>query len=186
MLTDAGYGANIYHDTMTAADKRGRRVSALSERAAMLRPTSRKAGNDVIGVATIRALALNGGPDLIAVLMAAAERGATVHALAEELEVPPGAPLALIRDAASAWDTGRRNAQTAEGRAIGTQRASEAAAARRQRALAIARPLWVLPTNEITSQEIATRAGVSIATLHNHLGGRRAAQRRQGKEKGSA
>ncbi|MBB2158416.1 hypothetical protein HLH33_19330 [Gluconacetobacter diazotrophicus] len=103
------------------------------------------------------------------VLMAAAERGATAHALAEELEVPPGAPLALIRDAAYAWDTGRRDAQTAEGRA-----------------LTIARPLWGPPTHKVTSTEIASKAGVSIATLHNHLGGRRAAQRRKGKEKGNA
>ncbi len=177
VLAEAGITGPLYHDTMSRADKRGRRTSALVEREAMLRPTSRQAP-EIIVVATIRALALNFGPDLLGTLKAAGERHATVRALAEGLEIPPGASIGVITTAALAWDKGRRDDQTVDARTKGAAAAAARAAERRAKAIAIAQPLWGLPSEEMPSAEIERRAGISITTLYRELGRRTPAQRR--------
>lgn len=168
---------------MSRADKRGRRASALVERATMLRPTNRQTP-EVIVVATIRALALNSGPDLLGALKAAGERHATVRALAEGLEIPPGAGIDVIAAAALAWDKGRRDDQTVDARSKGAAAAAARAAERRAKAIAIARPLWGLPSEEMPSAEIERRAGISITALYRELGRRTPAQQRE-KRKGA-
>ena len=174
-LAEAGITEPLYHDTMSRAEKRGRRASALVERATMLRPTSHQTP-EVIVVATIRALALNSGPDLLGVLKAAGERHATVRALAEGLEIPPGVGIDVITTAALAWDKGRRDDQTVDARSKGAVAAAARAAGRRAKAIAIARPLWGLPSEEMPSAEIERRASISITTLYRRLGRRTPAQ----------
>ena len=138
-LSDVGFAGPIYQDKMTRADMRGRRAEVLTERAPLLRLAARKAP-EIIIVATIRALALNSGPDLLGALKAAAERGATIRALAEMLEIPPNAGIDALSAASMTWDKARRNEQTADARTKGNAAASKAAA-RRAKAVAIARPL---------------------------------------------
>ncbi|WP_220792461.1 recombinase family protein [Gluconacetobacter diazotrophicus] len=184
-LSDAGFSGAIYQDTMTRADMRGRRAGVLKERAELLRPTARKARETII-VATIRALALNSGPDLLGTLKAAAKRGATVRALAEGLEIPPNAGIDELSGASTAWDKARRNDQTADARTKGSAAAASKAAERRTKAVTIARPLWGLPSDEMPNAEIERRAGLSITTLYRALGRRTAAQKaakRRGEEK---
>jgi hypothetical protein len=175
-LSDAGFSGPIYQDTMTHADVRRRRAKVLTARAALLRPTARKTRETII-VTTIRALALNSGPDLLGVLKAAAERGATVRALAEGLEIPPNAGIDDLSAASTAWDTARRNSQTAAARTKGNAVAASMAAERRAKAVAIARPLWGLPSDEMPNAEIERRAGISITTLYRALGRRTVAQK---------
>jgi DNA invertase Pin-like site-specific DNA recombinase len=156
---------------MTRNDKRGRRAAALVERAILLNPNSRRKP-EVIVVATIRALALNPGLDLLEVLKAVADRHITIRALADDLEIPPGAGIDIITAAAAAWDKGRRNNQTLAGRAKGNAAAAARAAERRKKAVSIAGPLWG-KLDEISSIEIAKKAGVSVTTLYRALGQRR-------------
>jgi hypothetical protein len=175
-LSDAGFSGPIYQDTMTRADVRSRRTEVLTARAALLRPTARKTRETII-VTTIRALALNSGPDLLGALKAAAERGATVRALAEDLEIPPNAGIDELSAASTAWDTARRKSQTAAARTKGNAMAASVAAKRRAKAVAIARPLWALPSEDIPNAEIERRAGISITTLYRALGPRTVAQK---------
>ncbi|GBR20495.1 hypothetical protein AA105894_2571 [Asaia spathodeae NBRC 105894] len=186
-LSDAGFSGPIFQDAMTRGDKRGRRVEALTERASLLRPSGRE-GRETIIVATIRALALNSGPDLLGALKAAADRGATVRALSERLEIPPGAGIAELIAASTAWDRGRRIDQTADARTKGNAAAAARAADRRAKAVAIARPLWGLSSGEMPNTEIARRAGLSITTLYRTLGRRSVAQKiaKQRREKNNA
>ncbi|GEB90098.1 hypothetical protein ZMO02_17350 [Zymomonas mobilis subsp. pomaceae] len=51
------------------------------------------------------------------------------------------------------------------------------------RALEITRPLWGLPTAEMTGPEIAKRAGILVASLIIHLSPRRKAQKKAQKER---
>ncbi|MBS0988913.1 hypothetical protein JK182_09590 [Acetobacter okinawensis] len=175
-LSNAGFSGPIYQDTMTRADVRLRRAEALAARATLLRPTARKM-QEIIIVATIRVLALNSGPDLLGALKAAAERGATVRALAEGLEIPPNAGIDQLSAASTAWDTARRNSQTAAARTKGNAVAASMAAERRTKAVAIARPLWELPSKDMPNAEIERRAGISITTLYRALGPRTVAQK---------
>ncbi|GAB3586985.1 hypothetical protein APE01nite_24010 [Acetobacter peroxydans] len=161
---------------MTRADVRQRRADVLTARAALLRPTARKTQETII-VTTIRVLALNSGPDLLGALKAAAERGATVRALAEDLEIPPNAGIDELSAASTAWDTARRQSQTAAARMKGNAIAASMAAERRAKAVAIARPLWALPSEDIPNAEIERRAGISITTLYRALGPRTVAQK---------
>lgn len=175
-LSEAGFDGPIYEDVLTRAHLRGRNVMALPQRAEMLRPTSRLT-SEVILVANIRVLALN-PVDLIAALAAAVARHATVHVLDTGLKIGPDTGAAEIAVATAAWDRARRNDQTRDGRAKGNAAAVERAEKRRQTALAIARPLWGLPSDDMSVEAIAERAGVSVGTLYTHLGRRTPAQRR--------
>ncbi|WP_146926903.1 hypothetical protein [Asaia bogorensis] len=139
-------------------------------------------------MATIRALALHAGPDLLGALKAAAERKATVRALSKRLEIPPGAGIAKLSAASTAWDKGRRSDQTADARIKGNAAAAARAADRRAKAVAIARPLWSLSSGEMPNTEIERRAGLSITTLYRALGRRSIAQKtaKQRREKNNA
>ncbi len=176
-LAAAGFAGPIYEDTLSRNQMRGRDPKCLVERTVLLRPTGRQAPG-VIKVASIRIFALN-PVDLIDALAQAAAQQETVIALDTGLEISPNAGAAQFAAAASAWDKGRRNAQTLEGRAKGNQAAAAAKRARSQPGLAIARELWALPTEEISGAEIARQAGLSVGTLYNELGPRGPAQKRR-------
>ena len=90
----------------------------------------------------------------------------------------PDAGAAEIAAAAAAWDKARRDDQTRDGRTKGNEVAVRAAERRREAALAIARPLWGLPSEDMPATEIAKRAGLSVGTLYRFLDRRSLAQRR--------
>jgi hypothetical protein len=116
-LTDAGFSGPIFEDTLTRHQLRGRNTAALTARADMLRPTPRQSP-ELILVPSIRVLALS-PVDLTAALAAAA---------------------------CAAWDKARRADQTRDARGKGNKAMIAAAERRRKAALAIARPLWGLPS----------------------------------------
>lgn len=175
-LAEAGFEGPIYEDELTRAHLRGRNVAALQHRRDMLRPTSRTT-EEVILVASIRVLALS-PVDLTAALAAASARHATVRALDTGLEISPSAGAAEIAAATAAWDKARRDDQTRDARGKGNEAAVQAAERRREAALAIARPLWGMPSEDMPATTIAERAGLSIGTLYRLLGRRTPAQRR--------
>ena len=175
-LSEVGFDGPIYDDTLTCAHLGGRNVAALEERADMLRPTSRTMP-EVILVASIRVLALS-PVDLTAALAAASGRHATIRALDTGMEIAPDAGAAEIAAAAAAWDKARRDDQTREARGMGNEAAVRAAERRREAWLAIARPLWGLPSEEMPATEIAKRSGLSVGTLYRFLDRRTPTQRR--------
>lgn len=75
-----------------------------------------------------------------------------------------------------AWERRRRVGQTMAAREKAAVVSATLVEKQRERALEIARPLWGLPTAEITALEIAQKAGVSAVSLITHLGPRRKAQ----------
>jgi hypothetical protein len=174
-LSEVGFDGPIYEDTLTRAHLHGRNVAALEQRADMLRPASRTTP-EVILVASIRVLALN-PVDLTAALAAASGRHATIRALDTGMEIAPDAGAAEIA-AAAAWDKARRDDQTRDARGKGNEAAVRAAERRREAGLAIARPLWGLPSEEMPATEIAKRSGLSVGTLYRFLDRRTPAQRR--------
>ena len=128
-------------------------------------------------MASIRVLALS-PVDLTAALAAASGRHATIRALDTGMEIAPDAGAAEIAAAAAAWDKARRDDQTREARGMGNEAAVRAAERRREAWLAIARPLWGLPSEEMPATEIAKRSGLSVGTLYRFLDRRTPTQRR--------
>ncbi|MBB2158013.1 hypothetical protein HLH33_17215 [Gluconacetobacter diazotrophicus] len=179
-LKNAGFSGEIYRDDISPADLKARNVAALVGRADLLRPIKRKVP-EIIAVASLRCIALT-PVDLTGVLVAAAKRNATICAVDTEERYPPDAGVEGVQAAMLAWDKGQRVGQTAAAREAGkAARGAYSAllADRREKALAIARPLWPVPSDELTSQEIADKAGLTVASLIRYLGPRREAQRIQ-------
>jgi hypothetical protein len=175
-LTDLGFSGAIYEDTLTRQQLRGRSIVSMKARADMLHSTAQETG-ELILVSSIRILALS-PVDLTAALAAAAARQATVRALDTGLEISPNAGAAEFAAACAAWDKARRADQTRDARRKGNEAMVAAAERRRQEALAIARPLWGLPSVDMPAEAIAARAGLSICSLYKYLGRRAPAQRR--------
>lgn len=175
MLHSAGFSGPVYRDELSRNDMRTRNVGVLTQRAEMLRPIKR-AVSERIAVASLRCLALT-AVDLCSVLVAAAKLNATIHAIDTGETFPPGGDIEDVQAAMFAWERGRRVGQTMAAREQATVVSAKLVEKRRERALEIARPLWGLPTAEITAQEIAKKAGVSVASLITHLGPRRKAQK---------
>lgn len=182
-LADAGFTDPIYEDTLTRNELRGRNVDALVKRAQMLRATKRQAPETIV-VASIRVFAIS-PVDLTSALAAAAARTATVRVLDTGLEIGPGAAIAEIAAAATAWDKARRDDQTRDARSKGNAAMVAAAQRRREAKLDIARPLWSLPPGEMSVAEIRKRSGLSNGTLYEYLGPRSPAQKRAAKRKGN-
>jgi hypothetical protein len=158
---------------------RTRNIEALTQRTEMLRPIKRSI-SERIAVASLRCLALT-AVDLSSVLVAAAKRNATIHAVDTGETFPPGGGIEDVQAAMFAWERGRRVGQTMAAREQAAVVSAKLVEKRRERALKIARPLWGLTTAEITGTEIAKRAGISVASLITHLGPRRKAQEKQRK-----
>lgn len=159
---------------------RTRNVEALTQRAEMLRP-SKRVVSQRIAVASLRCLALT-AVDLCSVLVAAAKQNATIHAVNTGETFPPGGGIEDVQAAMFTWERGRRVGQTIAAREQASVVSSKLVEKRRERALEIARPLWGLPTSEITAQEIAKKSGISVASLITHLGPRRKAQKTRERE----
>jgi hypothetical protein len=175
ILHSAGFYGPVYRDELSRNDMRTRNIEALTQRTEMLRPIKR-ATSERIAVASLRCLALT-AVDLSSVLVAAAKRSATIYAADTGERYPPGGGIEDVQAAMLAWERGRRSGQTQAAREKAARVSPKLAEKRRERALEIARPLWGLPTTEITALEIANKAGVSVASLITHLGPRRKAQK---------
>lgn len=181
-LAEAGFTGSIYEDTLSRNHMRGRDPKFLVERAVLLRPTGRQAAG-IIKVASIRVFALS-PVDLADALAQAAARQETIIALDTGLEIAPSPSAAVFNAAMSTWDKGRRNAQTIDGRTKGNQAAAEAKRRRSEAAVAIARPLWGLPSEEMSATAISERCGLSVTALYRLLGRRTPAQKRAKSKKG--
>lgn len=180
ILKQAGFSGELYQDDISPTDLKARNVAALVRRAELLRPIKRKV-SEIIAVASLRCIALT-PVDLTGVLVAAAKRNATIYAADTEQRYPPDAGIESVQAAMLEWEKGKRVGQTARARDVG-KAARDAYSAlladRREKALAIACPLWPRPSDELTSQEIADKAGLTVASLIRYLGPRREAQRVQ-------
>lgn len=179
ILDLAGFSGPVYRDDLSRNDMRTRNIEALTQREQMLRPIKR-ALSERIAVASVRCLALT-AVDLSYVLVAAAKRKATIHSVDTGETFPPDGGIEDVRAAMLAWECGRRVGQTMAARGKAAVVSPKLVEERRERALEIARPLWGLPTAEITGSEIAKRAGISVVSLITHLGQRRKAQEKQRK-----
>lgn len=180
-LWDAG---RVYRDILpTRQAKMPGRVRAewLEERAALLRPTSR-GGGDVIAVATMLVLGISEA-DLVAALAGAAARRATVVAVDSGVSIAPDAGAAGVALAVEDWQRAKQVTRTKPGRIKGNIAASEAKKRRTLAKLPEARKLWGLPTEEIATEDIAERVGLSVKTLYTYLGRREVAQRRSKRKK---
>ncbi|CAM2908842.1 hypothetical protein CFR75_12200 [Komagataeibacter xylinus] len=177
ILDSAGFSGPVYRDELSRNDMRTRNVEALTQRAEMLRPIKRPVA-ERIAVASLRCLALT-AVDLSSVLVAAAKRKATIHAVDTGEAYPPGGGIEDVQAAMLAWERGRRTGQTLAARKKAAEVNPKLVEERRERALNIALPLWGLPTAAITGPEIAKRAGISVASLITHLGPRRKAQKKR-------
>lgn len=101
----------------------------------------------------------------------------TIYAVDTGISFSPDGNAEAVQAAMLAWEQGRRMGQTQAVREKAAVVYPKIAEERRDRALQIARPLWCLPTAEITGAEIARIAGLSVASLSTYLGPRRTAQR---------
>lgn len=161
-----------YQDVLKPKQRQSHHPALLTERAAMLRPTSRSAGERIY-VASLSVLAW-AGDDFGDVMSALAKRGATVIALAEGVEVDPG-------DLAAAGEVFRRSRKRAAVEA--RQRAGVVISAANRKAasaakVALVKAYWELPSDQWPRREIERISGLSWNTLRAHLGRRDVAQRR--------
>lgn len=175
-MREAGYsGEAVYRDELSAARMKKRRpqdrYALLTQRAMMLRPTSRKAP-EVIAVASMRVLALD-PVDVMHCLSAALARGATVWALdtgkVYSEQVPGMAEAtAMLAETGEEMRTRSRQAQTEPGRPEAVKARVLKAKKRREPKLEEARKMWGV--TDLSREEIARQVGLSVATLNRHLG----------------
>lgn len=167
----------LYTDELTAERaKRPAQVHPewLVERGNLLKPTNRR-GGETIAVATLLALG-TGEVDLVHAIALAFGRRATIHAIDSGLVIKPDDGASGVNAAMADWLRAKRSAQTKPGRRLGNASAAEKAKARTLAKLPVARPLWKLPTSEISTAEIAKRSDLSVKTLYAYLGRREVAQ----------
>ena len=167
----------LYTDELTAERaKRPAQVHPewLVERGNLLKPTNRR-GGETIAVATLLALGV-GEVDLVHAVALAFARRAMIHAVDSGLVIKPDDGAAGVNAAMADWLRAKRSAQTKPGRRLGNASAAERAKARSLAKLPEARPLWKLPTEEISSIEIGQRVGLSVKSLYKYLGRREVAQ----------
>ena len=175
ILTAAGIDiSDAYRDMLKKAQIKRRSPDELRDRARMMRPTSRGTP-EIIYVASLRCLGWTMA-DIARAIAAAGRRNASIHAvdIAETFNaetIPERLMLALANA-----DDARRIGQTADGRSAGVTAAAIKKEKKRKAQLAIAAPLWVLPSGEISATEIANQVKMSVRSLHKWLGPRQEAR----------
>ena len=179
MLADRG-GTATYEDVLRTEALKGRAVESLVQRAALLRPTARRAPERIL-VASPVCFAWD-IRDLSGALAAAARRNATVIFLDTGLEVPPDAGVAILHQAIEAFDRAKRRAQTEGGRVKGWIKAAENRKVETARRLDLIREDWKL--RQHATQELLARAGkdgkpMARNTAILHLGDRKKEQKRE-------
>jgi hypothetical protein len=179
LLDDGGWGGDpsLFQDTLRA-DRAKKpsyiRAEWLIERDNFLRKTHRR--GETLVVATPLALAVS-QRDLTKTLIEAAEnRGATVLFADSGLAIAPDAGMAGADAAIGAWLDALEKATKKTSKIAGNIAAAAAKRKRTAEKLKVAEPLWPLSTDEISTEEIARRSGLSVKTLYNDLGQRSLAQ----------
>lgn len=167
-----------YRDILTRRGLQSRKPELLTDRAAMLRPTSRRADETIV-VAALGCLAVSPA-DLAAVIAAASARRATLDVVADGLTIPPDPPAAVLAAVLAVWERRRRQGLHEAGRMAG-QRA--AVAKRREKvtaALALVDQAWA---TDAPLADLVALSGLTSKTLYKHLGpradARRAVQRKE-------
>lgn len=149
MQADAGCAdVATYQDIKTFSEKKRReaktleqRQKLLSERTALLRPTSRE-GAEVIGVAGIRCLAIS-LRDLVSVLAACKDRNASIFCVNTGSLYDPATMSVVDTDRMQAEFEGAVRAhQTSEGRKVGPEARSKQAEKDRAPIIKLVQPLW--------------------------------------------
>lgn len=162
-------GGSVYRDDLPARKRKAHNVESLTERASMLRPTSRRE-NEVVTVASLSIMAW-GVADFLAVLGALTGRGATLRAIAEDLTIAPDAGVSAASLASEAFLKA-----TAKGSGEGPEKGGRISGAKREAAAKAkceaVRHLWERPRSEYTDAQVAAEAGVVVATIKAHLGKR--------------
>jgi hypothetical protein len=173
-------GIPIYRDILGPTKMKAMKAgdaSLLVERASMLRPTSRENAGERIGVAAIHVIGFS-VDDFLDALSAAWARGSVFVDVSTGKEFHPGMKAAEIAAAGRGFQRTRKSRQTEAGREANHAMAVEKWEKKREKALAIARPLWGAKDSP-SAAIIAEQAGCSVRLLYDNLGPRSRAKARQ-------
>lgn len=170
-------GAPTYEDVLSRRGLQSSDPDLMVDRATMLRPTSRRSA-ETIWVASLAVLART-AEDLAKVFAAAAARHATIVSVSEGLSIPPDPHSAVLAQAHAAWKRGRLKAQTEGGRLAGVRISAEKRRAKTAAALDKVREDWGRPSDEVPTAALIERSGMTYKSLHEHLGPRKKAQKKQ-------
>lgn len=167
-----------YQDVLKKAQLDELTPDMLLDRARMLAATSRQEP-ETIRVASLPCLAIN-LPDLCKVLVAAGDRPATIVAVADGIEIPPGADFALFERVALAFQRAKRGGGSVEGRVKGWIKAVEKRNADIERRIDLIRDDY--KRREHKDADLLMRAGkdgkpLSRNAAIKHLGKRKDAQK---------
>jgi hypothetical protein len=177
-----------YRDILLPAKRRGQSREAMTERASMLRATSRRPQDEVIYVASLAVLAWDAG-DFGSCLAAAAKRQATIVALDTGRRVPPHVGADDWAEATKEFLAKRRSSEAGGGRKVGAEASKKVRMEDAQQRADSIRPDWT--RNDIPTGELLLRAGkrrkiggksvvvpMAYATAVRYLGHRPEAQRK--------
>lgn len=174
----AGAGIDLvrcFRDRLKKSQIKRRNPDDLADLNRLLRPTTRQTPS-LIYVASLRCLGW-GIADITRALAAAARSQASIHAcdIGETFDAAtiPEKLMTALANADEATKRGMRNA----GRNAGVVAAALKRNKKRDKILAIVRPLWLLPPGEVSAAEIAAKVGVSVRSLHLWLGPREDARK---------
>jgi hypothetical protein len=173
MLIEAGVPMEIiYRDELTRTEIKRRDPADLEMRARLLDQPA-EAAAEIIHVASLRCLGWT-IPDICKALVRAGQRNAAIHAVDTGLRLSAKALASAetILTALIQADAARRRDERAQGLSAAAEARSAKALAKRRQKLEMAQPLWVLPSGEISMEEISARVGLSVRSLQTHLGPR--------------
>jgi hypothetical protein len=159
--------AGAYIDRLNEAQVKRREPDSLKDRAQMLRPTARKMA-EVIYVAGLRVLGWTMA-DTSRSLAAAGRRSASVHAVDTGKTFTAATLDAELLEALAEAEDAHRRGRTEAARSAGVQAAAMRERKRRTK-LEKARAEWVKPPGQVSAADIAAAVGISVRSLHKHLG----------------
>jgi hypothetical protein len=171
-----------YCDTLPASVRKAHNVSSLggrqklmTDRANMLRPTSRNTRDEVVYIASLACFAW-GVADFSSAIAAMGERGATLVALHEGITIPPDAGARSLAEAVKAFVSAKRSV-TGGGTKAGVIAAAATKRAMTDDAVKKIKDRWHLPTKDHPTWQLLAEAKLSLNTVVDRLGKRPAAQR---------
>ena len=172
----------VFRDEVEARKRRGFRPTSLTQRAELLRATSRRQAEDIY-LATLGVFAWT-QDDMMQSLTLAAARGATVHVLDAGLAVTPQADAAILHQAVVAFAAARKADKDRYPGKISAEKRSA-------RALAGAesiREFWTLPSSEWPMDKVLAQANPKISrnTAILYLGKRKPQQDDHARHKAAA
>ena len=167
--------AHVFEDNLDARSRRAHQIDSLVGRAAILRPTRRGHGTEVI-IASLAVFAWSQG-EMLQCLTAAAARGDTIRVLDAGISIGPSAGPAILQQALAAFEAARaRQKEFEQGRSGATVSAHKREAKSREAAEGI-RAAWA--RRDEKTADLLTRADISLNTAKRYLGSRPVAQKAQ-------